>query len=218
MIYVNSYAAAKAASDICCTSANAEQIARSLPGEEIIFVPDILFAQNLEQDLKGSKEVIFPGKDSSTRGAICEVHEQFTLEDLLNIRRSFDIPRGHPHRVIYAHWECRPEVLREADFYGSTTQIRKDIAGRVGEGSLEKAFIASECELTANLAGEFPSVQFWTACTVRCQYMAKVSLEGVLRVLQAIDNHDDISEYEIILDQTTIERARRPIERMLEVS
>ncbi len=216
MIYVNSYAAAKAKCDICCTSANSEQIARSLPGDKVIFVPDILFASNLAQDLKGVKEVIYPGQASGTRGAVCEVHEKFSLDDLLAVRSQFEMPKGHPSRRIYAHWECRPEVLREADFYGSTTQIARDIGQRVKNGTLERAFVASECELTSNLAAEYPGVRFWTACSVRCRFMAKITLEGVLRVLQAIDSGVDLGEFEVTLDQATIEAARLPIQRMLQ--
>jgi len=218
MIYVNSYAAAKAKSDVCCTSANAEKIARAMPGNKIIFIPDILFAKNLADDLKGTKEVIYPGRNSSTKGAVCEVHEKFTLEDLKNVRQSFNIPKGHPKRRVYAHWECVPEVLREADFYGSTTQIRNDIAKHVSKEVLERAFIASECELTTNLAQEFPSVQFWTACSVRCRHMAKVTLEGVLDILRAIDKGKGLSKYEVTLNPEVIEKARKPIELMMRLN
>ncbi|OGG02130.1 MAG: hypothetical protein A3F83_00575 [Candidatus Glassbacteria bacterium RIFCSPLOWO2_12_FULL_58_11] len=218
MIYINSYAAAKARCDVCCTSANSVKIAREMPGEKIIFVPDILFAENLAQDLKGVKEVIYPGRDSDTRGAVCEVHEKFTLEDLLAVRKSFDMPKGHPNKLIYAHWECKPDVLREADFYGSTTQISRDIARRVDEGTLQRAFVASECELTSNLAQEFPGVQFSTACSVRCQHMAKMTLEGILDILRRLDSRGDLSSYEVKLDSEIIEKAREPIERMLQMS
>ena len=218
MIYINSYASAKARCDVCCTSANSVKIAREMPGEKIIFVPDILFAENLAQDLKGVKEVIYPGRDSDTRGAVCEVHEKFTLEDLLAVRKSFDMPKGHPNKLIYAHWECKPDVLREADFYGSTTQISRDIARRVDEGTLQRAFVASECELTSNLAQEFPGVQFSTACSVRCQHMAKMTLEGILDILRRLDSRADLSSYEVKLDLEIIEKAREPIERMLQMS
>ena len=218
MIYVNSYADAKAESDICCTSANAAHIAKTLPGDTVIFVPDIFFAQNLEEELKDEKNVVYPGKDNTARGAVCEVHERFTLDDLLNIRESFEIPKGHPHRKLYAHWECRPNVLQEADFYGSTSQIMKDIAERVAVNQLERAFVASECELTSNLAQEFPEVQFWTACSVRCSHMAQVNLGKIANILEAIDRDDDLSEYEITLSSDTIDKARAPIERMLEAS
>jgi quinolinate synthase len=218
MIYVNSYADAKAESDICCTSANAAHIAKTMPGDTIIFVPDIFFAQNLEEELKDEKKVVYPGKDNTARGAVCEVHEKFTLDDLLGIRESFEIPKGHPCRKLYAHWECRPNVLKEADFYGSTSQIMKDIAERVAANQLERAFVASECELTSNLAQEFPEVQFWTACSVRCSHMAQVSLGKIAKVLEAIDQNADLGEYEITLNPEVIDKARTPIERMLEAS
>ncbi len=218
MIYVNSYADAKAESDICCTSANAAHIAKTMPGDTLIFVPDIFFAQNLEEELKGEKNVVYPGKDNTARGAVCEVHEKFTLSDLLAIRDSFEIPKGHSKRKLYAHWECRPDVLKEADYYGSTSQIMKDIAARVADDQLERAFVASECELTSNLAQEFPQVQFWTACSVRCSHMAKVRLEKIGNILEAIDSGDDLSEFEVTLDPDVIDKARLPIERMLEAS
>ena len=218
MIYINSYADAKAESDICCTSANAAHIAKTMPGDTLIFVPDIFFAQNLEEELKGEKNVVYPGKDNTARGAVCEVHEKFTLDDLLGIRQSFEIPKGHAHRKLYAHWECRPEVLKEADFYGSTSQIMKDIAERVAANNLERAFVASECELTSNLAQEFPEVQFWTACSVRCSHMAQVNLGKIANILEAIDRNEGLDEYEITLSPETINKARTPIERMLEAS
>ncbi len=218
MIYINSYADAKAESDICCTSANAAHIAKTMPGDTLIFVPDIFFAQNLEEELRGEKNIVYPGKDNMARGAVCEVHEKFTLDDLISIRESFEIPKGHAHRKLYAHWECRPDVLKEADFYGSTSQIMKDIAERVAENELERAFVASECELTSNLAQEFPEVQFWTACSVRCSHMARVNLNKITNILEAIDQKADISEFEITLSPEIIDKARAPIERMLEAS
>ena len=218
MIYINSYADAKAESDICCTSANAAHIAKSLPGDTVIFVPDIFFAQNLEAELQDEKNVVYPGKENTARGAVCEVHEKFTLDDLLGIRESFEIPKGHATRKLYAHWECQPNVLREADFYGSTSQIMRDIADRVAESQLERAFVASECELTSNLAQEFPTVQFWTACSVRCSHMAQVSLSKIANILEAIDQGEPLDDYEITLPSEILEKARAPIERMLTAS
>ena len=217
MTYVNTYADVKAVSDICCTSANAAEIALSMPGDSIIFVPDIYFAQNLENELAGKKKIIYPN-GNGVKGSICEVHEMFSIEDLLTVRKSFEIDKGHADRMIYVHWECKPEVLNEADFFGSTTQIRMDIARRVAEGTLERAFIASECELTSNLMQEFPTVYFWTACYVRCQHMAKVTLKGIYNVLHAIDTDQDLSEYEIILDEETAEKAKNSVTRMMELS
>ena len=94
----------------------------------------------------------------------------------------------------------------------------KDIAERVAANQLERAFVASECELTSNLAQEFPDVQFWTACSVRCSHMARVSLHKIANILEAIDQNDDLSEFEVTLSSEIIDKARTPIERMLEAS
>jgi len=215
MIYINSYADAKAECDVCCTSANAEKIAMEMPGDQLIFVPDLFFAQNLERVLDGKKEILYPGKDNTAKGSVCEVHEKFTKEDILAIRDSFGISKGHPNRMMYVHWECKPDVLQEADYYGSTTQIRNDIAERVEGGRLEKAFVASECELTSNLMEEFPSVEFATACSVRCNHMAKISLSKIKPILEAIDSGADLSKWEVELSEKTIEKASKPIQKML---
>lgn len=218
MIYINSYAEAKAECDVCCTSANAEKIAMEMPGDELIFVPDLFFAQNLENVLEGKKNIIYPGKDNNTKGAVCEVHEKFSLQDIMAMRDSFGLTKNHPRRMLYVHWECKPEVLQEADYYGSTTQIRNDIAKRVEEGTLDKAFVASECELTSNLMEEFPTVEFGTACSVRCNHMAKISLDKIKPILEAIDSGSDLSKWEVNLSKEIISKAAKPIEKMLSFS
>ena len=218
MIYINSYADAKAECDVCCTSANAEKIAMEMPGDELIFVPDLFFAQNLENVLEGKKKIIYPGKDNKTKGAVCEVHEKFSLQDIVAMRESFGLIKGHPNRMLYVHWECKPEVLQEADYYGSTTQIRNHIADRVKEGTLEKAYVASECELTSNLMEEFPTVEFGTACSVRCNHMAKISLNKIKPILEAVDSGSDLSKWEVNLPEEIISKAVKPIEKMLSFS
>ena len=218
MIYINSYADAKAECDVCCTSANAEKIAMEMPGDELIFVPDLFFAQNLENVLEGKKKIIYPGKDNKTKGAVCEVHEKFSLQDIVAMRESFGLIKGHPNRMLYVHWECKPEVLQEADYYGSTTQIRNHIADRVKEGTLEKAYVASECELTSNLMEEFPTVEFGTACSVRCNHMAKISLDKIKPILEAVDSGSDLSKWEVNLPEEIISKAVKPIEKMLSFS
>ena len=218
MIYINSYADAKAECDVCCTSANAEKIAMDMPGDELIFVPDLFFAQKLERVLEGKKKILYPGKQNSAKGAVCEVHEKFSKEDIIAVRESFGTSKDNPNAMLYVHWECKREVLQEADYYGSTTQIRNDIARRVEGGRLEKAFIASECELTSNIMEEFPTVEFATACSVRCNHMAKISLAKIKPILEAIDSGADLSKWEVVLSESTIEKASKPIEKMLSLS
>ena len=189
-----------------------------MPGDELIFVPDLFFAQNLENVLEGKKKIIYPGKNNETKGAVCEVHEKFSLQDITAMRESFGLSKGHPNRMLYVHWECKPEVLQEADYYGSTTQIRNHTAARVKEGTLEKAYVASECELTSNLMEEFPSVEFGTACSVRCNHMAKISLDKIKPILEAIDSDSDLSKWEVNLSDEVISKAAKPIEKMLSFS
>ena len=218
MIYINSYADAKAECDVCCTSANAEKIAMEMPGDDLIFVPDLFFAQNLEMVLKGKKNIIYPSSENGSKGAVCQVHEKFTLEDILSVRRSFGISKEDENGMLYVHWECKPEVLQEADFYGSTSQIRNDIAHRVQRGDLEKAFIASECELTSNMMEEFPTVEFATACSIRCSHMAQISIDKILPIVEAIDSGADLSDWEVTLSDDVIKKASKPIEKMLSFS
>ena len=134
------------------------------------------------------------------------------------MRRSFGIDKENENGMLYVHWECKPEVLQEADFYGSTTQIRNDIARRVQRGDLEKAFIASECELTSNMMEEFPTVEFATACSIRCSHMAQISIDKILPIVEAIDSGADLSDWEVTLPEDVIEKAAKPIEKMLSFS
>ena len=111
--YVNTSAAVKAASDICCTSANARAIVESLGAPTVMLLPDQYLAMNVaaETDVE---IVIWPGA--------CEVHERFTGDDIRQIRQDYgDV-------VVLAHPECPPEVTAEADVVGSTSYMGAYIA------------------------------------------------------------------------------------------
>ncbi|HLC65320.1 MAG TPA: quinolinate synthase NadA [Candidatus Nanoarchaeia archaeon] len=211
--YINSYADVKAESDICCTSANAIEVVLSLKSKRVIFLPDSFMGENIQQELKllgHDIEIIYPGKNNLMRKATCEVHEKFTVEDLRLVRKQHEIPKGHPKRAILAHWECLPEVLREADFYGSTSQMAKYIKER----NPEKVFLATECEMAANLANEFPQTEFVRQCNAYCQHMRKITLKGILSALET----EDAEKHEIFVDEEIRLKSLRPIQRMLEIS
>ena len=114
--YVNTSAAVKAASDICCTSANAVRVVESLGVPRVIMIPDEYLAKNVAAQTQ--VEII------AWRGR-CEVHEQFTARDIRELREAY------PGAVVLAHPECSPEVVAEADFAGSTA----DMIGYVGRQS-----------------------------------------------------------------------------------
>src|ERR1700754_1161194 len=111
--YVNTSAAVKAESDICCTSGNARKVIESLGTDRVIMLPDEYLAQNIAAQT-GVKIITWAGH--------CEVHERFTAAQIRSLRRD------NPGVVVLAHPECPPEVVAEADYAGSTA----DMAAYVG--------------------------------------------------------------------------------------
>ena len=217
VMYVNSYADAKAEADICCTSSNALavilHVVRTTGSDRVIFLPDTLMGMNLQaelDDLGHGVKLIYPGMDNGMGEAKCEVHEQFTVEDLQVIRQQYDIPKGHPRRGILAHWECPPDVLGEADFHGSTSQM----ANYIRENQPERVYLATECEMASNLAAEFPQTEFVRACLIFCSHMRQIGLDGILSALET----EDPERHEITVDEGVRVRALVPIERMLGLS
>src|SRR5882672_8298562 len=108
--YVNTSAAVKAESDICCTSANALDVVEAIAAERcvdsVIMIPDEYLAQNVAKQTR-VKIITWKGH--------CEVHERFSAEDIRVLRAA------NPGIVVLAHPECPPEVVAEADFAGSTS-------------------------------------------------------------------------------------------------
>lgn len=211
--YINSYAEVKAESDYCCTSANALQVIRHAAAENrtdrVIFLPDTLMGANLQRDLDregAGIELIYPGKHDSLNGR-CEVHDKFTADLLRQIRAQYGLAKGAPNTAVLAHWECPPDVLAEADFHGSTSQMADYIRRHP---ALRRVYLATECEMAANLALEFPGVEFVRTCQVFCQHMRKITLEKILRSLE----HD---VYEVHVQPDVARRARVAIERMLSI-
>jgi quinolinate synthase len=211
--YINSYAEVKAESDFCCTSANAPDVvlyaAKVFGVKQVIFLPDSFMGRNIQDELNLRKidlDVIYPGKYDSAFGR-CEVHEQFSLNDILDIRKQFDMPKGNKSAAVIAHWECKPEVLQEADYYGSTSQMSKYL---LAHPEVTRAYLATECEMAANLAAEFPNVDFVKACSVYCPHMRLITLE---KILHALENE----VYEVALDETLRIRALTSIENMLRI-
>ena len=209
--YVNSYAEIKAESDYCCTSANAVNVIKHAAKEyntsKVIFFPDSLMGENLQRELP-DLNIIYPGKGNKLPKGTCEVHDKFTVDDIRMIRAQHNIPKGHPKRAILVHWECTPEVVKEADFYGSTSQM----AQYIKQHTPEKVFLATECEMAANLSAEFPQTEFIRQCNVYCQHMRKITLKGILSALETEDK-----KHEVVVDEEIRKKALIPIQRMLEI-
>ena len=189
--YVNTTAAIKAESDVCCTSANAAKIVRALGAQKIIFIPDEYLGQNVARET-GVETITHPGR--------CMVHEQFTTDDIKNYRKEFSGIQ------VIAHPECSPDVVQAADYTGSTSGMEDFIA----KSSASKIMLITECSMSDNLKSVFPQKDFQVPCTI-CPHMKKITLENILQSLK-----EDIYEIQIPLETTV--KARRAVERMLELS
>ena len=188
--YVNTSADVKAETDVCCTSANAVKIVKSLGVNKVIFLPDVYLAKYVASQT--DVEII------SWKGT-CEVHEQFNEEEINQIRTS------NPGIKIIAHPECPPDVINASDFAGSTSGMIK----YVKDNQPKKVMMVTECSMSDNVQVDNPNVEFIRPCNL-CPHMKKITLPKVLECLENETN-------EIILDQDTIEKARKSVERMAEI-
>lgn len=209
--YVNTYADVKAETDYCCTSGNADKVVKHLLAEghrHILFLPDEFLARNTAKELglayfpAGTPAAGIPADAPAIIGwhARCEVHELFTPNDVHNIRKQF------PDAVILAHPECSPEVIAEVDISGST----KAMAEYVEKVDAPSYALFTECSMGDNLAAQFPNREMVRACSLRCQHMNQITLEDTLEALEKV-------QYKVELDPGLIERARKPIDRMISI-
>lgn len=189
--YVNTTAEVKAASDVCCTSANALQIVNAMEGDTVIMTPDKFLAQNVAA-LTLKRVVWWDGA--------CIVHERYRAEDLRAYRE------GHPGVAIIAHPECPPDVVAEADFTGST----KGIIDWVHAHKPKHAMLVTECSMASNIADELPEVEFAKPCNL-CPYMKMITLEKVLYALHSMSG-------EVLIDPAISDRARIAVQRMIDIS
>lgn len=186
--YVNTSAEVKAEVDICCTSSNAVEVVESLAADTAIFVPDRYLAKYVASQTRV--------KIIAWKGA-CEVHERFTAEELRRYRE------GDPSLQIIAHPECRPDVLAESDYTGSTAGmidwVRKNRPKRV--------VMVTECSMADNVQAELPDVDFVRPCNL-CPHMKRITLPKILDSLVYLKE-------EVVIDPMIAARARRSVERMV---
>ena len=186
--YVNTSAAVKAESDICCTSGNALAVVESLGVDHVIMLPDEFLAQNIAAQTKV--------KITAWKGH-CEVHELFNAADVRQLREN------HPGVTILAHPECPPEVVAEADFSGSTAAM----SGFVGRERPARVVLLTECSMSDNVAVLHPDVEFIRPCNL-CPHMKRITLKNIRHALET-------NEHEVAIDPAIADRARRSVERML---
>ena len=190
--YINSSAAVKALSDICCTSANGVQVVRSLPQKEILFVPD----QNLGHFISRSVDkqmILYPG--------FCTPHQRV-------IPRHVDLARErYPGCVVLVHPECRPDVVDKADAAMSTSQMLR----YAGESRDRIFVIGTESGLLHRLGKENPGKEFHLLTEgLVCPNMKKTTLTSVVQTMEEMRNSITVPEKVML-------KAKGALDRMLKV-
>jgi quinolinate synthase len=188
--YVNTSAAVKAASDICCTSGNAKKVVESLGVPRVIMIPDEYLARNVARET--DVEII------AWHGH-CEVHELFTAQDIRDLREA------HPGVVVLAHPECPPDVVEEADFAGSTAVM----SDYVGINKPARVVLLTECSMSDNVAVDHPDVDFVRPCNL-CPHMKRITLGNIRQALEE-------NRHEVTVEESLVAPARLAVERMLAI-
>lgn len=198
--YVNTSAAVKALTDVVVTSSNARQIVEALPPDEkIIFGPDRNLGNYINSET-GRKMLLWDGA--------CHVHEQFSLDAIIRLKRE------HPEARLLVHPECKKAVTLLADHVGSTASLLK----YAQESPAREFIVATESGILHKMRQSCPDKTFIAAppeqvgCACNnCSYMKLNTLEKLRDCLR------DLSP-EIHVDEEVAARAIRPIERMLAMS
>jgi quinolinate synthase len=196
--YVNSTADVKAMSDICCTSANAVAVIRSLATDRILFTPDRNLGNWVKRQVPEKEVVIYDGA--------CPTHDVLRGANVSKARVAF------PDSVVIAHPECREDIIGLADEVCSTTAM----LGRIAKYPQVKTFIvATESGIIHQMKKRYPDREFIMAdgcigCRLHCPYMKMITLADVRRSLTE-------DKFEITVEEDVMEGARRALERMLAV-
>ncbi|MDP3981708.1 MAG: quinolinate synthase NadA [Chlamydiota bacterium] len=194
--YVNTSAAVKAESDYCCTSSNAVKVVESIPKDkEILFIPDFFLGHYVQQ-MTGRKMDLWQG--------FCTVHVRIREEEINALRIA------HPDAVFLIHPECgcSTSLLKKDDVVASTEGILKYCS----QSNAKEFIIATENGILHRLQKDYPDKKFYPAATnAICEYMKQITLENLA---DALDN----MQYEVKVPKDIADRARIPIERMLEIS
>ena len=196
--YVNSSAEVKALSDICCTSANAASVVRSLPEKKILFTPDRNLGRWVAAQVPEKEVVVYDG--------CCPVH------DVLRASSVHHVQDAKPGAILIAHPECRQDVVEMADEVCSTTAM----IGAVARHPEAKTFIiATEHGIVHQLRQRWPDKEFVIAdgcigCRMHCPYMKMIDLVMVRDALQS-------GKHEIQVPADVAAGARRALERMIAV-
>lgn len=192
--YINSTAEVKSECDMCCTSSNAVKVVESMGAKEILFLPDTYLGKWVEAKLGNIKVTTYPG--------FCPTHLQIKPKDILEAREKY------PNAKVLAHPECHQEVVKLADYVGSTTGIMKYAI----ESDNKQFIIATEKGVVDRLKRDYPDKEFiLIKDNIICPNMKWHTLQDIYDAL-------DKEQHEITVDAEVAKKAVNCINRMLEVS
>ena len=192
--YVNTTSELKTGCDVCVTSASAVEICKKLDADKILFVPDQNLGSYVAQNI--------PEKEFAFFNGCCPRHFAMTAQDVEKAKAL------HPNAVFLVHPECRPEVVAQADYVGSTTGIMK-----YARNSDAKEFIiGTENSIVEHLQFECPAKKFYPlSVALTCMNMKVTTLMDVYNVLRGVGGE------EIELSDDIIKGAKKCIDRMIEL-
>lgn len=198
--YVNTSVGVKALTDVCCTSSNALKVVESIPSDvPVLFGPDRNLGSYIRKMTGRENMVLWDGA--------CHVHEEFSLERLLELRRQ------HPAAKVVVHPECRDYIVAVADYVGSTAGI----LAYCGRSEASEFIVVTEAGILTEMRRRFPDKLFIPAppddeacgCN-NCRYMKMVTLENIAAALENLAP-------EIVLDEATRQAAERSIRNMIAI-
>lgn len=193
--YVNSTAEVKSQADVCCTSSNTVNVVKSLNVKEVLFVPDTYLGNFVKSQLNGEVNIIaYPG--------YCPTHLRITPKDVLDMKAKY------PNAKVLAHPECHSEVVKLADFVGSTTAIMNE-----AKKSNDKTFIiATELGVVERLKRDVPDKEFiLVSKKAVCPNMKCHHLEDIYNALL-------YEQHEINVSEKLITAALKPIQKMVAIN
>ena len=192
--YINSTAEIKSWSDVCVTSANAVQIVKKLPNQNILFIPDKNLGRYVAEQVPEKNVMLVKG--------YCPVHEEMKVKEIQELKQL------HPLAEVLAHPECNASVLSIADYIGSTTGILKQAAA----SNAKEFIIATEIGVRYELEKQNPKKTFYFPKTEPvCMDMKKITLDGILQVLRTGENGAAVAS-------NIAEPSKATLNRMLELA
>lgn len=191
--YINTNADVKTECDICCTSSNAVKIVDSLKVKEVLFLPDTYLGKWVESQLDNVNVITYPG--------FCPTHLQIRPQDIIEAKEKY------PQALVLAHPECHKEIVKLADYVGSTTGIMKYAT----ESDKKHFIIATEIGVVERLQRDYPEKEFILIKEdIICPNMKWHNLIDIYNALNE-------EQHEIEVDTEIAQKARICIDRMLEV-